>query len=294
MGWDTNSLVASVKRRASVPTTQGLLASSDFTDIATEEMNGYVVPLVISAQSEYMVTEVDQLIAGSTTFRMPLRAVGGKLREVQLIDTSGRFINVPQITVDQLNNVTFGFYVKGNTLNLWNNLQPLPLNYATLRMSYYTRPNALIYPTSAAVIQSIAGNALTLTGAPPGTFTSAMTYDLVRANPGFECLATDQAATVSGSTVTLATAPSADLRAGDYVCLAGQSPVPQIPAELHPLLAQAIAVKALQTICDFEAMDREIGVLARMEKDATRLIATRVDGEALRVVNRSSLFRSYW
>ena len=294
MAYDTNALVASVKRRGSVPTTQGLVAQQDFLTIGDEEMQSYVVPLVIDAQSEYMVTEVDQLIAGQTSFRIPTRAVGGKLREVQLVDTLGKFANVPQITVDQLNAVTFGFYLKGNTLNLWNNLQPLNSAWITLRMSYYTRPNSLVYPTAAGTIQSIAGNSVTLTGAPPATFTSSATYDLVRASPGFECLATDSSATVAGSTITFSSAPSSDLRAGDYVCLAGQSPVPQIPLELHSLLAQAVAVKVFQVVCDFDGMQAAQQVLAKMEEQARDLIANRVDGESLRIVNRSSLFRTMW
>jgi hypothetical protein len=291
VAYDTTALVASIKRRASVPTTQGLIDANGLLDVANEELLSYVMPLVVASQTERGVTQVDQAIAGASQFRFPTRAFGGNLREVQIIDNTSRFVNVPQISVDQLNMATFGFYLTGNLLNLWTNLQPLNTAWLLLRMTYYQRPSTLVYPSACGVVSSVNGAAVTLTGSPPAGFVSGALYDIVRASPGFECLATDVAGNVAGSVITLSSSAPTDLRPGDYLCLAGQSPVPQIPAELHPLLAQACAVKILQAVCDTDMLDAAMGILAKMEADAKALIAQRVDGEALRIVNRGSLFR---
>jgi hypothetical protein len=307
VAYDTTALVASVKRRASVPTTQATISVQDFLDLANEELQSYVVPLLLEAKSEYLVTETDYSIDGSSlpamlpmdlsggvvgSVRIPTRAIGGKLREVQFVDARGLFTSIPQITVDQLQVVDFGFYVKGNVGYIWSKGKPLSANWRTIRLSHYQRPSDLVYPAAAGVITGMAGTSVTLASVPTG-FTSSVYYDLVRAQPGFETLSVGKGATVAGSTLTFASLPP-DLTIGDYVCLAGQSPVPQIPAELHPLLAQAITVKVLQAIGDDGGMQAAMGLLARLERDARNLIAQRIDGEPLHVVAHTSLFRSAW
>jgi hypothetical protein len=288
---DTTALVASVKRRASVPTTQATISSTDFLSLCDEEMQGYVVPLVVASRSEYMVTTVDQFIAGSTSFRVPTRAVGGKLRDVKFLNVAGAYAKCPQVAAEQLDLApSMSHYLEGNTLKLWNGNRPIDQSWPWLRLRYYTRPNALVYPTSAGVVLSVNGAAITLSATPPAGFVTGALFDVVRARPGFECLATDQAGTVAGNVVTLPGAVT-DIAVGDYVCLAGQAPVPQIPLELHPLLAQAVAVKCLQAVGDIEGQQAAITLLARMEKDAIDLIAQRVEGEPQKIVNRSSLFR---
>jgi hypothetical protein len=292
--YDTTSLVASVKRRGSVPTTQALMQSQDFLDVANEELLGYVVPVIMKARSDFFRVNVDQLIAGQTTFRMPARAIGGKLAEIKFIDLQGNRGDVPQISENDLQDAAFGAYVLGNTLSIWNSNQPLDARWYTLRLSYYQRPSTLVYPSSCGVVSSAIGGSITLTAPVPAGFSSGALYDIVRAAPGFECLATDVTANVSGSTVTLSTTAPADMRAGDYVCLAQQSPVPQIPAEFHGLLAQAITVKVLQAIGDTEQLGTAAQLLARAEDDATSLIAKRIDGTPRKIVNRGGLFRSAW
>lgn len=292
--WDTLALIASAKRRASVPTSQATLDQQGFLDVANEELQGYVVPIVIAETSRYLLTEVDQILAGQTTFRMPTRAVGGKLANMAILDTTGNYVKLPQIGIEDLDQAEFGGFVKGNTLNIWNRLQPLPANLVTLRLSYYQRPNTLVLPTAVGVVQSILGSAITLTGTPPAGFVNGAVYDLVRAQPGFECLNTDLVGNTSSNTITMSTPPSTDLAVGDYVCLAKQAPVAQIPLEFHPLLQQALAVKILQSLCDFEALAAAEKILMRMEADARALVAQRIDGEPPQVVARTGLMRLLW
>jgi hypothetical protein len=75
------------------------------------------------------------------------------------------------------------------------------------------------------------------------------------------------------------------------VCLAGQSPVPQIPPELHPLLAQRVVCKALESLGDAAGFQAAQLKMAEIQQAALPLITPRVDGEPKRFANRNSPFR---
>jgi hypothetical protein len=115
-------------------------------------------------------------------------------------------------------------------------------------------------------------------------------YDLVRASPGYESLA-DDVTPLADYTFPTFTAPT-DVEVGDYVCLAGESCVPQIPVELQPVLAQRVIVKVLEAIGDAAAVQTAQGKLLEAEAAAKTLLTPRVDGEPKMFRNPSSPFRS--
>ncbi len=167
-------------------------------------------------------------------------------------------------------------------------LVPTP-STGTLRLFYFGRPNSLVATSAVATISSIDVTRLivTTTATIPSTMTSGVSVDFVDATPGFRSLAIDQATTgtVAGTTVTLSTALPASVLAGDYVCLAGESPVPQIPVELHPLLAQRVVVKALEALAP-DKMVAAKAICDEMRKSALTLLTPRAEGSARVIVNR--------
>lgn len=297
MAWTVEDLIASVKRRALIPTAQGTFQTADFLAIINEEVQSYLVPFVTSQREDYFIAHYDVTLTNNVTaYRLPTRAVGQALREVETVNAQSMVRNFPRVSREDLEGAATGFYLDGNVLMLViDNPADVSQLGSVLRMTYHMRPNTLVASTATGVIQSIntGTKQVTLTSA-PGTFTSSVLYDLVRARPGFECLAIDQSATVAGTTLTFANTLPSDLVAGDVVCLAGESNYPQIPLELHPLLAQRVAVKCLEALGDAEQIGTAGGVLGRMEADAAKLLTPRVAGEVERMVNRDSLFRSFW
>jgi uncharacterized membrane protein len=253
-------------------------------------MQTRIVPLVLSAREDYYLATSDTSLSSSvTSARIPARAIGGKLREVSWISTSGDEVNLPRVSVDDLEDAQSGFYVSGNTVYLvtpegdtWD---------GTLRLTYYSRPGKLVSTSAVATVASVASATITTAATVPSTFSASVTYDLVKATPGFEFVAVDQSSSVaSGTTVTLSTAPGSSLVAGDYVCLAGDSPVPQCPAEFHSVLAQAVAARVLEALGDREGHADALAKLKEAEASALKLITNRVDGEPQKITNRRGLF----
>jgi hypothetical protein len=224
----------------------------------------------------------------SVGYRIPSRAIGGKLRQVVMLDTMGAQHGVVRLSNDDVTARVPGFLVQGNLVyfyNPWATWSGL-----TVQMTYPMRPGKLVLPSAAAYIESIDSLQQVTVSSLPGTFTGASYYDLVRGQPGFECQDVERAASLGTLTMTFTSLPNG-LEPGDFVTLAGQSPVPQIPVELHPLLVQRTVVKVLEAIGDREGMGAAQAKAQEIEADARTVLSPRVDGEAKCVTNRGSPFR---
>jgi hypothetical protein len=293
VSFTTTDLLASVRRRAGIPAAAATYTAAEILAIADEEMRSYLVPMLLKVREDFWLANQDiPLTSDALTYRIPYRAVGGKLSEVYAVSSEGKPTNLPRIRYSDLVDTDFGFYLDAGSVTLVTR-DGDPTRFGTsLRLSFYARPNALIETSAAAVVSSFNPTAKTITlVSAPASFTGRTAWDVIRAKPGFDFLGIDAAGSISGSTITFTSALPHDLEAGDYVCLPEQSPVPQIPAELHPLLAQKVAVKVAESRQMTERLQSLREELVRMEKDAPTLITPRVDGEATKVVSRRSLYR---
>ena len=72
----------------------------------------------------------------------------------------------------------------------------------------------------------------------------------------FQSLGDDLAITAmpDSSSLTFTETLPTDLAVGDYVALAGKSPIAQIPYEAHHLLAQLGAIKVNEALGDMQGM----------------------------------------
>lgn len=286
MAYTTTELIADIKLRSFLPTSQATFTSADTLLLADAEMQTAVIPLVQSLRSEYWLTYKDYTItAAQANYDIPVRAIGMSIRDVQYVYASGAVKSLPQMDVEDILTTISGdpsaFYVKQNQIYLW----PTPSSTIdTLRVYYQLRPGQLVLTTAAGLISTIStGSNYVTVSSIPSDWDNGDTYDLIRQDGASEPLAIDQAATtVASTTITFtATMPTA-LRVNDYVALAGQSPIPQIPAELRPVLAQAVAVRMLESMMlpgvDFakKTLDREI-------QTATALLTQRVQGEPKKI-----------
>ena len=261
-------------------------ADADLLAIANEELQAWLVPLLRAASARHLIRRYTvTTTAGTQAYRIPSRAILGAAAEVEIVTSSGavRNLSLRDLTekadLPNQSGQSDGFWVEGQ----WLYLSPTPASAETLRISYYIRPSELVATSAVATISTIntGTGALTTTGSIPGTFSTSQRYDFVCAKAPFDVLALDLTASVaSGSNMTFTAAdlPSS-LAAGDYVCLAEQSPTPQVPAELHPLLAQRVAMKTLEALGDFEGMKRAQDSLDELAEAARQTLAPRMDGE---------------
>lgn len=288
----TTGLLASLKRRGMLPSTTETLSTADFLAIATEELQTYVMKVLLAVREEYAVATYDlTLVQGTSTYVLPPRAIGGKLRNAAVLDATGATSSpLIRIQPEHVNTVSTqgsvaGYYIQGDDIIF----TPVPSNADTVRLTYFRRPSALVTTTAVGLISGINTGTKVVSTAVfyPATFTTAQTYDFVRAVPPFKILAQDQAITnVTTNTLTFTSALPTGLAVGDYVCLAGESAIPQIPVELHPLLSQRVVYKCLEALGDDKSVIAEQAA-DKMRLDMLTLITPRVEGASRPIINYS-------
>lgn len=286
--YDTSYLVDQVKRRASIPTSQQLFTVPKLVTMLNDELQTRIVPFLMSMREEWYVTEIDYTSDGSTTeYTIPSDAVGQKLRNVTIWENGKMMNDVQRLDPDALYDAVFGFYIKNNKIIFY---PVAPANNKVIRISYFKRSNELVETTEAGQISLVAGNDLTLALTPPTDFIIGASVQVVSHVSPFPIILTTTIANVAGSVITLTDTPT-DVSIGDWLCTEGEAVFPNIPSELVPALAQAVAVKCLAALGDTEGMQIAQNEYNQIEFSARATLSPKVDGAPKKVFNRRQIGR---
>lgn len=303
--YDTTALVEDVRQRGSLPANDLRFTGAKVLAAATLEAREGVAPMLSASRAEHLVYPYSvAVVSGTSTYRMPPRAVGGSLRNVSFLDSANTAIRLRELSQDEVELIgtstnqgtPFGYYTRNYSVVL----VPVPNVSGTLQMPYYARPNRLVElaedPTAAGAttITNAAYNTVTFTLVvtatdPPTNLQpplTAVAVDIVRSTPGFETLVAATQPQVFAEetspgewTYTISSVLSdPGVVAGDYLCLSGEAPVPQLPVELHGLLAARTARRLIKAVGDdrWQALEADV---AELEDMAKRWLAPRVAGQ---------------
>jgi hypothetical protein len=297
-------LLKSVKQRAAIPISQSTFTDQDILDFANEEMDIGLVPSILSYQEEYLVRDEDyQILSNVSTYPIPYRAVGNRLRDLSFVNTDGDIRLMTRIHLDQIyayqrdrtteNNYTY--VVKGPYVELVPRVTENA--FGSLRMTFYLQPNRLVLPKRVGVITNIDRNTgiITMDKFPEG-MTENTKIDLVQFRAPHTIIDYDVELTqVNPVNFTVAMDPAsipASLTVGDRVCHAGETDIPNVPSDLHVVLAHRTAARCLEAQGDTEGLRNANEKLVEMEMKTGDIINSRVEGSALKVVNQQSTLRS--
>lgn len=302
--YTSDELISSIKRRAMIPSNQNTFSDSDFLAFADEEMNIGLVPSVVQMHEDYFLYTQDIPIDPSKKkYTIPYRAIGNKLREVSYLDAQGNVYEMTRIGVGDLPfynspytyNRAYAFYISNNEICLVPDT--LTLSPGTfLRVSYYIRPNSLVLLEKVAVISSIN----TLTGEIqvsnlPSDFSTNTLLDFIQVKSPHKTLNFDISPVSINSTSKIITFNVNDipqnLSIGDHIALAEECAIPQVPSDLHVVLAHRVAARCLEALGDIEGLQAANQKLAEMEQKTQNLIDNRVEDAPQKIVNRHSILR---
>lgn len=299
----SDSLIASIKRRALIPSNQSTFTDDDFLAIANEEMNIGMVPSIIQMQQDYLLTtEVVPLLTDESRYKIPSRAIGNKLYDVMYKDTNGNYMEMVRIEKSDLaaynGPATIGytrtFYVENGEIVIYPDVTGTQTG--TLEMSFYIRPNQLVSEDRIGVITAINTSTGEISlSALPTVFNLSQTYDFIEVTSPHVLLAYDLSPTaINTTTKTITFTPGQlpdDLEVGDHVALANETKIPQIPADLHVVLAHRVATRCLEALGDTQGLQNANAKLVEMETKTNTLINNRVTSAPQKIVNRNSILR---
>jgi hypothetical protein len=269
---------------------------------ANDELQSRLVPLVMATNEEYFTFTVDvPLVGGQAIYRVPDRCAGSKLRELTLL-VGATIIDLPRIEPERLSQlvngasgVPAGFVMEAGGVRL----VPTPTSGGmSLRMRYFVRPGQLTATAADFALIVTAGtvpllgavNVVIASGGLMPTGGDGNLYDIVCGRPPFEVLVMDATCFSAVSTTLVleyslgssASVQGRESAAGfsgaDYVTKRDLSPIVQLPVELHSLLAQRTVCRILQSLGQYDKLDRAEKEADRLERVALSLLTPRVDG----------------
>lgn len=292
MGKTTTTMIADIKLIGSFPTTDSLFSNANYLSLLTREQLTTIVPLLNKVNEEYFITEKDYAVtANQSSYRIPARAVGSQLRDVQLISSGGDVTGLVRLYEDNRessNDGQQGYYFKGNSVLL--SPTPVTTNGDTLRLIYMRRPSTFVLPSACGEIISINTSLnQVVVSALPSTMTASTAVDFIQGDSPYDLLSMDAAiSSVSGTTVTFSSLPT-DLAVGDFICLAGETCVPMIPEELVDVLVQATLCACLSSKKD-KAVELELQKLEQLKNSFVEMLTPRVKSDDKKIFNKYSFF----
>jgi len=316
----TTNLLDDIKRRTFMPASQITYDDLDILNYADEELQVGIVPLLMSVREDYLVAWKQDTITGAVAgYDIHERAIGMKLKDVTVVESNVENtppgsvveISLPRIQSDlgptRLMNNYPGFYIRENQVILQN---PDAFNGFFLRQYYFKRPNKLVATSQGAQIVAIgprvsptpalAANEV-LVNLIPSSFGTTTTFtqvvDIIQHKPGFRTISMDVNVSCDQSTLkitfTSLTAVPDGVIVGDWICLQGETTIPQIPVELKPVLAQRTAIKILEGLGDVTNLQAAQIKLKEVEHAVLTMLSNRVEGEAQKIVNPYSPLRVF-
>jgi hypothetical protein len=263
----SRTLLDSIKLRAFLPASQATFTDEDLLKLADEAIQSRILPLILKYREEYYLFE-------SHSENIPHRAIGGRIKSVELENRDGNRWRVQRNDNQSISRR--GFSISSNKLNFRD--RP---NDTKVKITYFIRPNALILPEKAAKIVGL-GEHIELENHP---FKLGDKVDFISSTPLFEHKHIDFEVESCSETGLFCPSRPANLAVGDWIAPSGFTPVPQIPVEFFPLLAQAVTVSVMEAL----GLDEKAAVadakLNKMEADLVHLITPRVDGDRRRIIN---------
>lgn len=304
MSISSDKLLRGVKRRITLPANQVLLDNDNILEMADDVISGTIIPLIKSVNHDFFVYEEQEaLVAGQSLYDIPYRAIGRGLRDLKIKDPSNNVRSVPLIALEDIqyyvsNSNVSGFCFQSDKIRLVPDT-PSSIPQSNYLLKYYElAPNKLIQTSNACLVTAVSAPGLATTdvtvAAVPSVIVVNADIDFIQSKSGSTILGMDvDIQGINGTTLTFLNAdvPSG-LIAGDYIALAGYSPVLNfIPNELYSYIETRLAMRILSAIGDYEGLAILKGEVSEDKTEVKQMLAPRIEGEPILIVNRTGLVR---
>lgn len=298
MTYTSTQFLSAVQRLIVAPSNQALYTDTDYFAIGDRKTQDTIVPVIDSLDGDFFVRKsLIPMVADQAEYRLPDRAFARKLREVKIQNSSNIRFDFPKVSISreqiyQVSGIPFGFYFMGDRFVVVPT--PTTTQYS-IQYWYFLAPSNLIPYTDAAIVTGIAGDDVTVSSV-PSTLVIGSVIDFIQGTSGNQCLEIDKTIqNITGNTLTFTTGDvPTDLAIGDYISIAGTTPVLQVPDASVPYLVTLTCMDILQAISDFEGYDRLEKIAGQQKTNLLKLMEPRIEGEATPIINDFGLVNRGW
>lgn len=284
--WTTTSgILASVKRRATLPTSQQLFSDSDLLAMANEELNTKVVPVIMAVGEAHFIQSADTLLSASQTYLdLPAQAMGNKWHAFHLIQGDDAY-PLPRISLTEYASIPEVLsvrvqdqraYIQGTTSD-------------TIRAYYYKRPNYLVGTDEISTVSGSNTTELYVNSAPTN-FIGTTQWEIQNPSPPFQTKSSFTGTWNPTHKKITTTTSNLSFGNGDYVTRSGESACPQIPADAHQLLVAAITMRVHEAMGDQASYQLAENTFNEQKSYVENLLSPRVETSPKKITS----WRGIW
>ncbi len=309
---NSTQLIESIKRRAQIPQAQNTFQPADFLAFANEELSIGILPDLMAFHQEFFLATAEvQLQPNISEYPIPSRAIGSKFQDMVYLDNAVPVKNINEMTrispediVQYQGATTFNglrtYYLKNDSVVM----MPAVGDSVTgsLQFFYYLRPNQLVDVSRVAIITAMdiitsPGNTIISVNNVPSNIADNTLIDFMQTSPNhktysFGVLLSAGATNSAAKTITLPTTlVPTNLVIGDYIATEGECIYPQIPSELHSVLAQRVAARCLEALGDTAGLTNANSKLSEMVQKSGNVVDNRSEGAPIKIVNFHGFLR---
>lgn len=294
MTWLADDAIATARALAYSPAS-GLLTDAELLLALDFDLQSRVFPLVLETGNGWRTSDQDYAItAAQNLYRIPARAHGGKLLDVLLVE-DGEEHPLDHIELSRLPDLLregegpdseYWWMFRDGSVMLY---ETPDVTAKTLRLRYPERPGKLVAASAAARITTIgaAGSGggtqrrFTCSGGVPA-WGATSTLDIVRATGAFETThASIAAVDITGTLIDVQEALLivSEIAVGDYFAQPGESPVIQVPADIHAVLVYRAVELLKMAERDFDGVAAARRERMEAEDAARKMLELRAEDE---------------
>jgi hypothetical protein len=290
---NVDELLKQVKTWAAVPENTNRFDAAAILSECDLVIESDIVPLVLALNAQLLIKRQIIPITNATRYvEIPYRAVGQVVQNVIFTDGVQVKRLTPLDSADayqyQSPGVPERVMFEGDAM--W--IYPRPANSGTLEVSFQAAHSKLVQTTACALVQSVNEIAKTLVvNAVPATFLAGETLvDVIKGRQGNGLRGMDLSiANINATTIEFTDALPEGVVPGDWVSLAEETPVLQLPREIYNLVALGATAKIIASQGDTEL----VGYWDKQFEDALAgaptILAPRMMGETPKVTDRTGL-----
>jgi hypothetical protein len=303
--YTADKLINSIRRSAQLPVNNNTFKEEDYLELADEELSLNIVPSIIRQHENYFLYTLPvPMEIGKSRYKIPSRATGNKLKDLTIQDPNGQIREMTMIPLEHITDYQGSafhrdarpiYYVLNDEIVLFP--ETVVNAEYTLLFTFYIKPNKLVKLNQVAIITAIDALNKTITvNNLPAAFNSTQLYDFVTVQSPHVTLGFDvPIVNINAGTKLIQFDPAyvfpERLAVGDHMCIQNETAIPQIPSDLHPMLAKKVAIVCQQALGDTEGVQTSTASYNEIQTNVSTIIDNRVESAPKKLVNRNSFMR---
>lgn len=281
MDFTCAGLIEQISRKGSIPDNQTLYTNSDLIKFLNEELQNKIVPYVASIMEDYFLAEKTYQADGNTKeYLIPTDSIGNKIKSISVWNDGIQLNQQPRLDYNNLVSTVHGYYIFNNKIIFY----PKAIMSNTIKISYYKRPNNItdLYYKITGISSNSISTTLTV-DIDPTALSNGTSIDIISKNSPFVINLNTSITSTTSTTIVIPLTTLVNV--GDYVSLEGSSAFPQIPQEIIPLLVQAVEVRIMESMGDYNAFQASVATYQQMSMDNMILITNRNEYPVRKIKN---------